>query len=141
MANSLSAAIKATVRELEMIKQDLIISHQVTMYEIGEQLVYQTPLKTGLASNNWNVTADDTTEPEREAGFEGGKGLSSLNAISYQVKDLYKKPESLFYNPVDYIWDLEAGSSRQAPNGIVTPTVPQVENIWIDNLQKNGIIK
>ena len=69
MANSLSAAIKATVRELEMIKQDLIISHQVTMYEIGERLVYYTPLKTGLASNNWNVTASQETEPERGAGF------------------------------------------------------------------------
>lgn len=141
MANSLSAAIKAIVSELEMIKQDLIISHQVTMYEIGERLVYQTPLKTGLASNNWNVAADDTTEPEREAGFEGGKGLSSLNAISYQVKDLYKYPESLFYNPVDYIWDLERGTSTQAPNGVVTPTITQVGNIWINNLQKNGLIK
>lgn len=146
MANtSLSAAIKATVSELKMVKQDLIISYQTTLYEIGELLVYYTPIDTGLASSNWNVSSGQRTEAEREPSDEGQKGALSLEAISYQVKDLYKEPLALFYNPVDYIdeldsGDLDNGGSRQAPAGMTIPTVRHVENIWMDNLQKVGII-
>lgn len=140
MANSLTKAIKATVKDLEVIKKDLITSHQTTMYEIGESLVFYTPLLTGLASSNWNVTSGGQDEMEREATFEGGKGLLSLTAMATQVKDLYQHPESTYYNPVEYIQDLENATSPKAPMGMVTPTLPKVENIWMDNLKIMGII-
>lgn len=147
MANSLTGAIKATVRELEMIKQDLIISYQVTLYDIGKLLVYHTPIDTGLASSNWNVSSGDRVETERQPAESDVKGESSLMAMSYQVKDLHKHPEALFYNPVEYIDILDAGykgngiGSMQAPAGMTSPTLMQIEKIWIKNLKENGLIK
>lgn len=147
MANSLTEAIKATVRELEMIKQDLIISYQVTLYDIGKLLVFHTPIDTGLASSNWNVSSGERTEPERQPTESDVKGESSLMAMSYQVKDLYKYPEALFYNPVEYIDILDAGykgqgvGSRQAPAGMTSPTLTQIDKIWMKNLKENGLIK
>lgn len=147
MANSLSAAIKATVSELEMIKQDLIISYQVTLYEIGKLLVFHTPIDTGRASSNWNVSSGERTEQERDPPDSSVKGELSMEAISYQVKDLHEHPEALFYNPVDYIDILDGGykgdgiGSPQAPAGITTPTATQVGKIWIKNLKQNGLIK
>lgn len=140
MANSLSAAIKATVSELEMIKQDLIISYQVTLYEIGKLLVFHTPIDTGRASSNWNVSSGQETEKERDPNDSGVKGELSIEAMSYQVKDLHEHLEALFYNPVEYLIDLDRGFSKQAPAGITQITANQIEKIWVKNLKENGLI-
>lgn len=140
MTNSLTAAIKATVNELEMIKQDLIISYQVTLYEIGKLLVFHTPIDTGRASSNWNVSSGQEIEEERDPNNSGVKGELSIEAMSYQVKDLHEHPEALFYNPVEYIIYLDRGSSRQSPAGITQITANQIEKIWIKNLKDNNLI-
>lgn len=147
MANSLTAAIKATVNELEMIKQDLIISYQVTLYEIGKLLVFHTPIDTGRASSNWNISSGERTEAERDPSGSDVKGELSIEAMSYQVKNLHEHPEALFYNPVDYIDILDGGykgggvGSPQAPAGMTRPTSTQIDKIWIKNLKENGLIK
>lgn len=138
MANNFSAAIAGVVKELKGVRDNLTLSYQTTLYDIGKTLVYYTPIKTGLASSNWNVT------PQGKAGnirqpVKGEKGLSSLTAISYQVKGINAGERSTFYNPVHYIEDLEGGTSRQAPAGMVTPTMTHVQDLWIKNLKKHKL--
>lgn len=139
MANNFAAAISGVVKELKGVRDNLTLSYQNTLYDIGSTLVYYTPIKTGLASSNWNVTpkgkAGDIRQPVR-----GEKGLASLTAISYQVQGIDAGEQATFYNPVEYIGDLEGGSSRQAPAGMVTPTISNVEDIWIKNLKKQKLI-
>lgn len=139
MANNFAAAIKGVVTELKGVRDSLTLSYQNTLYDIGSTLVYYTPIKTGKASSNWNVTSASKSYNIREP-VNGEKGLSSLTAISYQVQGIDAGETATFYNPVEYIEDLENGYSRQAPSGMVTPTMPNIEDIWISNLRKNKVI-
>lgn len=139
MANPFSTAINGVVKELKGVRDNLTLSYQNTLYDIGSTLVYYTPIKTGLASSNWNVTSGGKAGNLREP-VRGEKGTASLTAISYQVQGIDAGEKALFYNPVEYIDDLEDGYSRQAPAGMVTPTLANVEDIWISNLKKQKLI-
>lgn len=136
---SLSEAIRDSIKELKRVKDNLILSYEATLYDIGGSLVWYTPLRTGLASSNWNVTNSDRSEPVREpSGFE--KGKASLDAMQGQIKQLKLGSEIIYYNPVEYIDDLEGGFSRQAPSGMVTPTVMRINGIWVQNLEYFKVI-
>lgn len=137
--SNLATAIGKMVSELKVMRENLITSYQSTLYDIGSSLVFYTPIKTGLASSNWNVTNGPRSASEREP-MKGIKGESSRQAISYQVQGIDVGDTATFYNPIEYIDDLEAGSSRQAPAGMVTPTMTHIENHWIKNLRKNKLI-
>lgn len=136
---SLSEAIRDSIKELKRVKENLILSYEATLYDIGGSLVWHTPIRTGLASSNWNVTNSDRSEPVREpSGFE--KGKASLDAMQGQIKQLKLGSEVIYYNPVEYIDDLEGGFSRQAPSGMVTPTIMRINGIWVQNLEYFKVI-
>lgn len=139
MANSLTAAISDVVKELKGVRDNLTLSYQNTLYDIGKTLVFYTPIKTGLASSNWNVTSDGRIGDIRQP-VEGVKGASSTISMSYQVQGIQAGEQATFYNPVHYIEDLEGGSSRQAPSGMVTPTITNIEDIWIQSLKKQNLL-
>ena len=144
MAKTLSVAIKEFTKELEGVRDSLTSAYQNTLYDVGNTLVYYTPIDTGYASSNWNVSSGDRVESEREPE-KGIKGAASLLAIQKQVKGLEKEPFALFYNPVDYIGDLNGDNgpptSRQAPTGITVPTTSKIQDIWEMNLTKFNIKK
>jgi hypothetical protein len=114
------------------------------LYDIGSTLVYYTPIDTGLASSNWNVSSGNWEEQERES-LGWIKGAHFLSDISKQVKGLEYEPLALFYNPVEYIGDLNGDygspTSRQAPAGMTIPTLAQIDSIWNRNLKEFGVIK
>lgn len=139
MASQFATAIIGFANEVKRVRDNLTLSYQNTLYDIGKTLVYYTPIKTGLASSNWNVTPEGKMSTVREP-LQGDKGLSSTTAISYQVQGINAGESALFYNTVHYIDDLESGSSRQAPSGMITPTLPNIEDIWISNLRKQQLI-
>lgn len=132
-------AVGGVVTELKRVRDNLALSYQNTLYDIGSTLVYYTPIKTGLASSNWNVTPRGTMTTQRQP-IKGEKGAAALTAISYQVQGIQAGQQATFYNTVEYIDDLEGGSSRQAPSGMVTPTLTNIDNIWIENLKKSKLI-
>ena len=136
---SLSEAIRDSIKELKRVKENLILAYEATIYDIGGSLVWYTPLKTGLASSNWNVTNSDRSEPVREPyGYE--KGKAALDAIDGQIKQLKLGSDVIYYNPVEYIKNLEDGTSRQAPRGIIRPTTMRINGIWVQNLEYFKVI-
>jgi hypothetical protein len=136
---SLAEAINKASADLVKTKKSLVFAYESTLYDIGESLVFFTPIKTGLASSNWNVSFVGHIPTER--GIQSGiKGKASLDAISGQVKNMKVGKTALFSNPVDYIDDLEDGTSRQAPAGMVQPTKYRIEGIWLKNLKKFNVI-
>ena len=136
---SLTEAIRDSIKELKRVKKNLILSYEATLYDIGGTLVWYTPLRTGLASSNWNVTNSDRSEPVREpSGFE--KGKASLDAMQGQIKQLKLGSGVIYYNPVDYIDDLEGGFSRLAPDGMISPTIRRMDEIWVQNLEYFKVI-
>lgn len=134
----LSQALKQMSANVKEVKRDLTSAYQHTLMGIGDSLIFYTPLKTGLASSNWNVgTGPISTERQP---VEGTKGRASSDAIRVQSKAFNTSMDAVFSNPVDYIDDLERGTSRQAPAGMVTPTIIRVEDIWLNCLRSFKLI-
>jgi hypothetical protein len=131
MAN-LSSAADDLIKELRGINNNILLCYKATIYDTGSLLVYYTPIDTGLASSNWNVGNIGQVSIEREP-IKGVKGLAALQEISRQVDSLVIGRDAYFRNPVDYISDLEAGTSKQARGGMINPTASRVDDLWMKN--------
>ncbi len=93
------------------------------------RLVERTPVREGIARNNWNVKINSIDKsvnlsPQIKGG---GKPLTSLPPISLTgskavsrgegVIDTMKAGDTIFItNAVDYIKDLDSGASKQTPS-------------------------
>lgn len=91
------------------------------------RIMEKTPVDTGRARANWNTTAG-------EADVATDEGLTSADVASKQSagagtisKHDFTKGESIFVaNGLPYIEELENGSSKQAPNGMVELTLAEL---------------
>ena len=77
----------------------------------------KTPVDTGRARANWTVSVNSIARTVR-------LDATSPNAISIKkgdgVNPIY------ITNSLDYIHDLENGTSKQAPNGMVAITINEI---------------
>lgn len=73
----------------------------VICYEVFKRIKERTPVRTGRCKSNWDMT--DHSE---------GRGTS------YRI-----------FNPTPYVSFLENGHSRQAPEGMVRPTLQELPEI------------
>jgi len=89
-------------------------------------IVTKTPVDTGRAQNNWQVSVDTGS---REAVIAGKRSKAEIEAEALSAL-AFVKPFStvLLYNNVEYIVFLEEGSSGQAPRGMVQISIQEVEN-------------
>lgn len=139
MANNFAAQVEAKLQELRSLRKNIDLAFQGTLYDLGESLVSFTPLDTGVASSNWNLSlGTGHISVERDPG-SGQKGTISMMAIYESSKDIFPGQACNFNNPVDYTSDLEDGTSRQAPAGMITPTKFASSDIWLENLTKYNI--
>lgn len=136
---SLAKALKKKAEEIKRVSEKLTLSYKDTLVDVGESLAFFTPIKTGLASSNWNVTNSSRVSTIRQPS-SGRKGAASISAIKDQVQTIDVGDTAIFHNPVEYIGDLEDGYSKQAPAGMITPTRPRVQKLWIANLRKYDLI-
>ena len=139
MASSIGDAARKSIASLKETRQGLTSAYQDTVYDIGESLVFFTPLKTGLASSNWGVSNSGSKSVERDV-VSGTKGKASLDAILSAIPSLDFSKVTIFNNPVDYIDDLERGTSPQARAGMITPTKARITDLWLKNLKKHKVI-
>ena len=94
-----------------------------TAKEALYRIVLTTPVKTGKARSNWRVshgrrttTVIDTYGAEIAADVAISKGVQKINETP-------PKTDILLNNRVDYIQDLNQGSSQQAPAGFIEAAV------------------
>lgn len=98
--------------------------------ELLSMIVYQTPVKTGKARGGWQVNIG--------APVSGNTGRLDKEGSETIMQELAKlKGASPFAavhlgNTVEYIDDLEQGSSGQAPDGILRVVVPAFRAIYGD---------
>lgn len=86
-------------------------------FKAFNMIIKKTPVDTGCARGNWNVSVDsidrsvdeEATAP-KPMDVKKGDGL----------KPIY------ITNSLDYIQDLEDGTSQQAPDGMVALTVNEI---------------
>lgn len=95
-------------------------------FEALKRVVQKTPVDTGRARGNWQVSVGQPIETVRdERDKRGGRTISE----GFDVMDAQAQPYGVVYisNNVDYIGPLEDGSSKQAPEGMVAVTVAEIE--------------
>jgi hypothetical protein len=93
--------------------------------DLLRRIVFRTPVKTGRARGNWQVNSGPALEQSiPETDKNGAKTVSrGMTSISSA------QPYGLItlFNNVNYIRFLEGGSSQQAPSGMVSLSVAEVE--------------
>jgi hypothetical protein len=98
---------------------------------VDQAVVIATPVDTGRARSNWIVTLDSPATgeiPAHAPGSKGGTGGANAQAAinaGKQVISRYKDSNSkiCITNNLDYIEDLNNGTSAQAPAGFVEQAV------------------
>lgn len=92
-------------------------------------LVMMTPVDTGRARANWIVTIGSADFSYSESDFDQSGG-STIAQGTGKLPGLKADPFTVIYlqNNLPYIEPLEDGSSTQAPNGMVTITVANIES-------------
>lgn len=102
-------------------------------------IVRRTPVKTGRARANWKVGREGATDVGVPMKADGRYPDPIKPAITTIRRIRSAKVEMHIFNNVAYILNLDTGSSRQAPEGIVDPALAEVSGRlggYIDALDK-----
>lgn len=112
----------------QKVPEKLTLLQKKVVLEALRRLVMKTPVDTGRARGNWQVTIGDPAMNQLETTDKNGAGTiaQGLAAIShlpgYQVVWIS--------NNVDYIEALEHGHSKQAPQGMLALTVEELRAMF-----------
>jgi hypothetical protein len=95
--------------------------------ELFRRVIYKTPVDTGRARANWQVTIGTPAAGTIEIDdTNGGATMSKATAASAG----FKAGDTIYLtNNLPYIRRLEEGSSQQAPAGMVALTVQEFAQI------------
>lgn len=126
----------------QQASQAAVILAQNVLKDLGAV----TPVDTTKAVSNWQVTLDAPAATERDAYYPGVQGdthAASAQAMLYAGNQVLseKQPGQKVYitNNVDYIENLNNGSSKQAPAGFVERSLlvgrNVIQNIQLDKLK------
>ncbi|MEN6306679.1 MAG: HK97 gp10 family phage protein [Anaerohalosphaeraceae bacterium] len=108
-----------------LVPEKVILLQKKIVLEALKRLVMKTPVDTGRARGNWQVTIGRPATAAIEAVDKSGgetikKGLAAIADMPpYQVVWIS--------NNVDYIEFLEDGTSRQAPEGMMSLTLEELK--------------
>lgn len=125
--HSLAKKLRLKVKKLDDVGNDIAI---IAGIAVIKELVYRTPVDTSQAISNWQAFIGSPKDKIINAHFVGNAGSTrfqsaeetTFNAIAILKS---KKPGQKIYisNSLDYIKDLNDGSSSQAPAGFVEAAV------------------
>lgn len=93
--------------------------------DLLRRIIFRTPVDTGRARGNWQVTLGPADEKSLVTTDPGGAGTLARGAATIAGA----QPFGLItvYNNVNYINRLEGGHSQQAPSGMVRLSLTEVE--------------
>lgn len=113
--------MKKRAKQLEV---NLNKNIRATALAIDSALVFSTPVDTGRARANWQVSVGAPITTTQPAPGSPEQGIN--NALTQAKSSLTtRQPEETIYitNNLDYIGSLNQGSSAQAPAGFVESAV------------------
>lgn len=105
-------------------------------------MVQKTPVDTGRARGNWQISVgqDNTGEVSRDDKRPQGSKPSFLSEEASKLSACKGDDTIYISNNLPYIKNLEYGSSKQAPNGMVGLTMTNIRS-KIDKFIKEGVEK
>jgi len=114
----------------EFTDQDIPQKVQQATQKIGLQalrgVVLKTPVDTGRARGNWNVTFGNPST--RVSENRDKPGDNTINKGSGKISRVEPFGRIYISNNLPYILPLENGWSTQAPTGMVSTTVTEIES-------------
>jgi len=104
---------------------------RMTCFDMAEMVVMMTPVDTGYARGGWQPSLMTAISGVNTLDASGAVSINEISLVTAQMKI-----GDVFYmtNNVAYIWDLEYGSSLQAPKGMVRITVAKAKAIAQKNI-------
>jgi len=120
--------LEVDAKTKHMTRTELVLTQKKLVFEALTRIVNRTPVDTGYARGNWQVTIGSLPAGEKDiSDKEGGPTIASGQAALGQLP-----PFQVVYigNNVIYIWPLEEGSSDQAPEGMVAITVEELRTMF-----------
>ncbi len=108
------------------MRDKVVLVQKKLAFQILEGIVNMTPVDTGRARGNWQVTIGAPSAAVDENRFDkaGGGTISAGAAVISSLTDL---GAIYITNNLPYILPLERGhSQRQAPSGMVQVTLDRV---------------
>lgn len=102
------------------------------MFEVAKRVIERTPVKTGRTKKNWEITINVLESGWREIFDQTPVGTFTEARAGEIIAALSsaKAGDTIYLsNGVPYVHELEVGSSRQAPEGMVAITVREWQDI------------
>lgn len=112
----------------KQIEADVALVRKKVVVDIFGRIVSRTPVRSGRARMSWNVTDDlPDLQPAPEVASDPDAAKAFALAKLAQLK--FTQPYTVTYvaNGLPYIVELEHGSSKQAPQGMVRLALSEVE--------------
>lgn len=100
---------------------------QTVVLQLGKTLVTLSPVDTGRFKGNWQLSIDSTTSASLLR--EDPDGYATLADMASKVNSFTAGQIAYLQNHVLYGHDLEYGSSKQAPDGVVRITAMRFQRI------------
>lgn len=122
--------MSTNVREFELqirrFEDELPEQHRKRVQEIAldaiSSITEKTPVDTGFAWMNWNLSLD---RPDFSTGESRADPLSRAGP---ELKRLKPFQDVYIANGAEYIGELEDGHSKQAPYGMVATTLARIRS-------------
>ena len=103
----------------------MLVVQQVAL-DVDKGVVLQTPVDTGRARGGWNVGINNVNLSDTGEDKSGAKTIAENESTITRADH----SDAIFIsNNVDYIEELEKGSSDQAPQGMVAKTLRRFPQI------------
>lgn len=115
-------------------EEQLVVFYKRLSLEILRKVVFLTPVDTGRARGNWQLTIS-TPASGQVKQFKGRDPFAAGTATLEQMKNLNVVWIS---NNVPYIVALERGWSKQAPAGMVAVTLDTLSQMFEKSLSKQA---
>lgn len=90
---------------------------QTVVIKIGTAVINISPVDTGLFKGNWQLSIDETSS--QSLLRYDPDGYATLNALAAKANSFTAGQIAYIQNHVSYGADLERGTSKQAPDGVV----------------------
>lgn len=115
----------------EAKKEHINTCRKKVAIKIYESIVEYTPVKTGRARANWQITIGKKANGEVKGSDPSPYGSKPKDLPQQEIKigKMGKSEEPIYItNNLPYIVGLEYGKSKQSPNGMVGVTLLDIQN-------------
>ena len=102
--------------------------------DLYRRIAERTPVDTGRAKASWGISNTSNHEEPKEGEFSHNEVAAFINEQVQEFSVEIIEDQVIIYNNLEYIEELENGTSQQAPYGMVSLSLAEFENFFNEQL-------